>query len=40
MAIERACALLDKYAYGKVLSGVIEYNTLDRKDKTISSSFS
>ena len=34
-AIERACHLLSKYASGKVLSGMLEYNTLDRNDKVI-----
>ncbi len=35
MAIERACNMLEDYAGGKVLSGMIDYNTLDRKDKKI-----
>ena len=35
MAIERACHLLSKYAGGKVEAGMLEYNTLDRKDKVI-----
>ncbi len=35
MAIERSCHLLEKYASGKVLKGMLEYNTLDRKDKII-----
>ena len=35
MAIERACNMLEDLAYGKVLSGKIEYNTLDREDKVI-----
>ena len=35
LAIERACHLLEKYADGKVLSGMLEYNTLDRNDKVI-----
>ena len=35
MAIERACNMLEDYAGGKVLSGIIEHNTLDRKDKKI-----
>ena len=34
-AIDRACHLLSKYASGKVLSGMLEYNTLDRKEKVI-----
>lgn len=35
LAIERSCNLLSKYANGDVLSGMIEYNTLDRNDKKI-----
>ncbi len=35
MAIERACNLLEKLASGKVLDGMVEYNTLDRKDKVV-----
>ncbi len=35
MAIERSCNLLSKYAYGEVLDGRIEYNTLDRNEKVI-----
>ncbi len=35
MAIERACHLLNKYADGKVMKGMLEYNTLDRSEKTI-----
>ena len=35
MAIDRACHLLSKYAGGKVEAGMLEYNTLDRKDKAI-----
>jgi len=35
MAIERACNLLEKYADAKVLKGMLEYNTLDRNEKTI-----
>ena len=35
MAIERACNMLEKYASGKVLEGMLEYNTLDRNEKTI-----
>ena len=34
-AILRACTLLEKYASGEVLSGMLEYNTLDRNDKVI-----
>ena len=35
MAIERACHLLEKYASGKVLSGMLEYNTQNREEKVI-----
>ena len=35
MAIERSCHMLQKYAGGKVLDGILEYNTLDRDDKVI-----
>ena len=35
MAIERACNLLEKYADAEVLKGMLEYNTLDRNEKTI-----
>ncbi len=35
MAIERACNMLEKYASGKVLDGILEYNTLDRNEKEI-----
>ncbi len=35
MAIERACNMLEDYAEGKVLSGMLEHNTLDRKNKEI-----
>ena len=35
MAIERACNMLEDLAYGKVLSGMIEYNTQSREDKII-----
>jgi len=35
MAINRACALLEKYANAKVVKGTIEYNTLDMNDKVI-----
>ena len=34
-AILRACNLLEKYASGEILSGMLEYNTLDRNDKVI-----
>ena len=35
MAMDRACHLLQKYADGEVLDGTLEYNTLNREDKTI-----
>ena len=35
MAMDRACHMLEHYASGSVLSGMLEYNTLDRKEKTI-----
>ena len=35
MAIERACHMLEHYASGSVLSGMLEYNTLDRNEKKI-----
>ena len=35
MAMDRSCHLLSKYASGKVLKGMLEYNTLSRDDKTI-----
>jgi phenylalanyl-tRNA synthetase beta chain len=31
----RACHLLEKYAGGKVLDGVVEYDKLDRSEKTV-----
>ena len=35
MAIDRCCNLLEKYAQGKVESGMIEYNELEINDKVI-----
>ena len=35
MAINRACHLLEKYASGKVLSGMLEYNKTSSEDKKI-----
>lgn len=35
MAIERACALLEKYAGGKVVTGTVEYDTTENKEKDI-----
>ena len=39
MAIERCCNLLEKYADGEVLSGIIEYNKSNVKDKKINLEF-
>ena len=35
MAIERACNMLETYAYGNVMSGMIEYNTLPCEDSVV-----
>ena len=35
MAIDRACNMLQNYAGGEVLDGMLEYNTLDRNEKVI-----
>ena len=35
MAIARSCTLLEKYADAKIVSGMVEYNKLDIKDKEI-----
>lgn len=35
MALDRSCHMLEKYANGKVLSGVLEYNTLSRDNKEV-----
>ena len=35
MALDRACYLLEKYASGKVLSGKVEYDNEDKKEKRI-----
>jgi phenylalanyl-tRNA synthetase beta chain len=35
MAIERACRLLEKYADAKIVTGRIEYDTTDNKEKDI-----
>ena len=35
IAIERACALLEKYASGEVLSGTLAYDNSDKEDKVI-----
>ncbi|SHG34673.1 phenylalanine--tRNA ligase subunit beta [Ornithinibacillus halophilus] len=32
---QRACQLLEKYANGKVLDGVVEFDALDRSEKTV-----
>jgi len=36
MAIERACYLLEKYASGKVLSGMVIHDKVDKTEKTVS----
>lgn len=35
MAMERACHLLEKYAGGKVQTGIVVYDDIDKSDKTI-----
>ena len=35
MAIERACNMLQNFASGEVMDGMLEYNTLDRNEKVI-----
>ena len=40
MAIERSCALLEKYADAKVLDGLVEYKNVEIKDKEINLRFS
>ena len=35
MAIERACNMLEKYAYGNVMAGMIEHNTLSKEDTKV-----
>ena len=35
MAVERSCALLEKYADGTVLDGIVKYDTLNVEDKKI-----
>ena len=39
MAIERACRLLEKYADGKVITGMVKYDKTDVKDKEIEIKF-
>ncbi len=39
MAIERACRLLEKYADGKVITGIVKYDKTDAKDKEIEIKF-
>ena len=34
-ALDRACHLLEKYAGGKVLSGVVSYDKVDKKEKVV-----
>ncbi len=36
MAIERACYLLEEYASGKVLSGIVKHDKVDKTKKTVS----
>ncbi len=36
MAIERACYLLEKYASGKVLSGMVKHDKIEKTKKTVS----
>ena len=35
MAIERSCALLEKYANATIVGGIVEYNNVDMNDKKI-----
>ena len=35
LALDRACEFLSMYASGSICKGMLEYNTLDRKDKKI-----
>ena len=39
MAIERACTLLEKYANGKVVTGIVKYDKTDNKEKEINLEF-
>ena len=39
MAIERACALLEKYANGKVVTGTVKYDKTENKEKEIDITF-
>ena len=39
IAIERACRLLEKYADGKVVTGIVKYDKTDVKDKEIEIKF-
>jgi len=39
MAIERACALLEKYANGKVVTGTVKYDKTENKEKEIDIAF-
>ena len=39
MAIERACTLLEKYANGKVVTGILKYDKTDNKEKEINLEF-
>lgn len=35
MAMERSCALLERYADAEIVGGIVEYNNIDIKDKVI-----
>ena len=39
MAIERACKLLEQYAYGKVITGTVEYDKTNNQEKNIEIEF-
>ena len=39
MAIERACKLLEEYANGKVVTGIVKYDTTNKNDKEIDIKF-
>ena len=39
MAIERACALLEKYANGKVVTGTVVYDKTDKQEKEVEVTF-
>ncbi len=39
MALERSCALLEKYAEGKVVGGIVKYDVTNKDDKVIEITF-